>query len=48
MTTDLGKVTTASDDKFEGLMTSTQLQLMKDNNKRLIGITDFTYCVTAP
>ena len=38
LTTDMGKVTAANDDKFEGLMNSTQLQLMKDNNKRLIGI----------
>ena len=37
-TTDLGKVPIAEDDKFDGLMNSTQLQLMKDNNKRLIGM----------
>ena len=38
LTTDMGKVAAANDDKFDGLMNSTQLQLMKDNNKRLIGI----------
>ena len=37
LTLDLGKGPGTTGTKFDGLMDNTQMQLMRDNNKRLIG-----------